>query len=92
MVPELYKIQCIITRGGFDSERVFEIKGHVKGAAPLDYFFDLTKMPLGGNNPPLGESLSGFVAARLVEAHGSLAIISLPSGDVIEVDRELLLV
>jgi hypothetical protein len=87
---KLFRIPCTISRGGFTEERVFELNLEglrVKGAAPLDYFTDNRKKPLSPDVPPIGQTIQGFIAAKLVDAdddNGTM-ILSLPSGDVIEI-------
>jgi hypothetical protein len=86
-------VKCTITRGPFSSERVLRLtlpngQQHI-AAALLDYFLDTTRQPLSPDLPAQrGTPMAGFVAGRILETGpGDTCLVSLPSGDVVYVNR-----
>lgn len=85
-----HHIPCRIERGGFSSERTFEIslpRGDVlAGTANVQYLLDAKRQPLEENIPEHGKVIDGFVRCRVVkkEADGGV-IIEVPSADLIRV-------
>jgi len=83
-------IPCRITRSGFPNERVFRITlpdgSEFVGAAPAYYFWNSDRSKLGENQPSKrGESIPGFVEARIITSDPDSALVSLPSGNVVEI-------
>jgi hypothetical protein len=85
----LVAIKCTISRGGFSSERIFQITltsgvDHV-GAAPVEYFLGLDLQRLAPSDPARGADIEGFVTGRLSENEDGNCLVSVPSGDVLSV-------
>lgn len=91
-----YFIECAIERGGFSSERTFEIdlgeNGRLVGMANVEYFRDADKEPLDDETPQYGEKLMGYVACRKIRQTGDgQVLIEVPSSDMIHVQDEVLI-
>jgi len=58
----------------------------------LEYYYDAKKRPLSNDVPPLGKTIEGFVAAKMFDwdEENATVVMSLPSGDVIEVGSDAL--
>ena len=87
--------KCKIERGGFSSERTFEITlrdGHkLVGTAHVGYLFDENHEPLDDDTPGFGEAIDGFVECRVVrQIDPETIVIDLPSADVARVSPKLL--
>jgi hypothetical protein len=91
---ELITIPCQFARGGFSSERVFQVEtlsGVFTGVAALEYCYDAEGEPLGPDQPPAGTKIKGRVAARFIQEESKQsALLSVPDGSVISVSRRLL--
>lgn len=92
---DYFLIACTIERGGFSSERTFEIDlsegGKLAGIANVGHVLDQNKSSLDEDTPAYGETIDGFVKCRKFRPNGpGEALIEVPSADVIHVsDREL---
>ena len=89
---QMYWIPCKIERGGFSSERTFEIKlanGDIlAGTAFVRYFLDKHRQPLDEDLPQYNEPLDGFAKCRVVrQISDDEVLIDLPSSDVIRVPK-----
>jgi hypothetical protein len=88
---KLKAISCTISRGGFSDERVFTFdilggKERYSGVASRRHMWNADGTALEEGEPPIGKTMSGFVAARVLEARGSnLFLVSIPDGGVVEV-------
>lgn len=80
-------IKCLISRGGFSEERVFDLNGSVnhQGAASRRHMWTIKGKPLDEGEPPIDRVISGLVAARILEIHGDHALVSIPDGEVIKI-------
>jgi len=81
-------IACKIRRGGFQSERAFEItsaEGEQKiGTAYIEHLLSSTKEQLGNDEPPKGQTIDGFVKCRMLRQLSSdHFLVQVPSGDVV---------
>jgi hypothetical protein len=90
MKPQFFLIRCIIERGGFSSERSFEVQtsdgGKLIGTADVEHLCDEAKNPLDDDEPPYGERMSGFVKCRSIrKIDQQTMLIDLPSADVVHV-------
>ena len=92
--PSLKAIRCTISRGGFSGERVFTITvGGVNhsGVGSRFHMWKLDRTPIDEGEPPLGEEISGLVAARILSIAGATATVSIPDGEVIDISVDELL-
>jgi hypothetical protein len=81
-------IPCEIERGGFTSERTFEISvdnGKLIGTANVEYLRTDDRKPLGEDTPGYGEKIRGFVACRKVREENDGVLAEVPSSDMIHV-------
>jgi hypothetical protein len=86
----LKAIRCTISRGGFSDERVFKFAHNgqeYKGIASRLHMWKSDLTPVEEGEPPLGQTIDGFVAARIIEvvAGGSTVMVSIPDGEVITI-------
>lgn len=93
MNPRFFHIRCTIERGGFSSERTFEVEtsdgGKLVGSADIRYLCDENKNPLDDDEPPFGQRISGFVKCRWIRPiDNQNVLIDLPSADVIHVPAD----
>jgi hypothetical protein len=83
-------IACKITRGGFSSERVFEIdvSGRaVVGMAHVDFVRKDDGSPIG-DEPPPGATIEGYVQCRVIKRTGDdVVLVELPSGELVPVSE-----
>ena len=81
-------IECKIERGGFSSERVFEISlagKKIRGLSYVDFVCKEDGEPLG-DEPPPGESIAGYVQCRVIRATTKdRVLIELPSTELVDV-------
>jgi len=96
-MSESYFIPCLIERGGFSSERTFEIDTHeggkLVGTANIEYLRTASKTTLDEGSPEYGEQISGFVKCRKVHnIDEQNVLVEVPSADVIHVPADSLLV
>lgn len=91
---EYFLIECEIDRGGFSSERTFEIElpGQQKlvGTAYVEHVLDANKRPLDEDTPQLGNPIRGFVKCRKIRDDDGRVLIEVPSADVLQVSAESL--
>ena len=84
---------CQISRSAFSDERVFRItldgSEHV-GAASANYCRKNDGSPLAGDEPPANRRIKGKVAARVVSSSGDILCVSLPDGEVVNVNSNQL--
>ena len=89
MSLKVYFIPCRIERGGFTSERTFEIDvtggGRLLGTANADYLRLSDRSALDEDTPSYGEKIDGCVACRKVKEDGQTILVEVPSSDVIHV-------
>lgn len=95
MNPHKFKaIECTISRGGFSDERVFAFQIGDKtysGVASRRHMWDKNRQPIEDGEPPLGQKIKGFVAARIVTIESDeSATVSIPDGEVIKIPIALL--
>jgi hypothetical protein len=94
-MSKFFLIRCTIERGGFSSERTFQIKtdeGQLIGTADVEHLRDQYKHKLSDDEPPLGTSIDGFVKCRLIRMiDKNSALVDLPSTDVAHVPADELL-
>jgi hypothetical protein len=79
-------IKCKISRGGFSDERVFafEVGGEqYQGVASRRHMWSSNGKPIEDGEPPLGKTIDGLVAARILEVANDQAIVSIPDGEVV---------
>ena len=95
-MPDYYLIRCTIERGGFTSERTFEILladgGKLVGISNVGHLYDENGKLLSDEEPPFGETITGFVKCRKIRDRvGNTALVEVPSADLINVPEEELL-
>jgi hypothetical protein len=90
---QLFYFPCKIERGGFSSERTFEVTvpsgDKLLGAVGVEYLRDRSRRPLDNDTPSSGDAIPGFVQCRVlkqVDAHTSL--VEFPSADITQVQRD----
>ncbi|MBN2581309.1 MAG: hypothetical protein JXB10_20175 [Pirellulales bacterium] len=93
---ETYLLPCSIERGGFSSERTFEIDlgpgKKLVGTAFVEYLLDREKKPLDENIPGYGAAVNGYVVCRKMRNLANNQVqVEVPSADVIEVSADSLL-
>lgn len=91
-MPVYFHIACSIERGGFTTERTFEIEtgdGRLVGTAYIEHLCDEHRQPLSEDEPPYGEKIRGFVKCRKIrETNDGKVLVEVPSADVIHVSAE----
>ncbi len=93
-VERLVRLPCVIYRSAFSSERQFQIRSsqaEYVSTAPVEYFWADREHRLAADEPrQRGNSVPGFVDARILSQrdNGTL-LLSVPSGDVLEVDAAM---
>lgn len=93
-MPESLFVPCKIERGGFSSERVFEIKvshegDSLTGTANLRYLLDEHRRPLSPDSPAPGTTIDGFVQCLLIEQSvDGTVTIEVPSTDMLNVSED----
>ena len=84
-------VKCAIERGGFSSERTFEVVmpdgSKLMGTADLEYLQDLNGNPLCNDEPLPGERLTGFVTCRVIRRVGEEMLVEFPSTDVVRINE-----
>lgn len=94
MSDSFYFIPCAIERGGFSSERTFEIDtndgGKLVGTANVEYLRTESRRSLNDDTPEYGEIIKGFVACRQIEGaeRDGMILVEVPSADMIYVSSE----
>ena len=88
-------VPCQIRRGGFSSERTFEIQlpddQKLVGLSYVAYLLDANKTPLGRDVPAPGEAIEGYVQCRVLrEIDENTVLIEVPSSDVIRFPMDTL--
>src|SRR5580704_14586879 len=86
-------VRCRILPGGFSGERIFVVTKadgvEYKGMAPRDYCWKDEGTPLQPDEPAIGRSLDGLVAARLLgNQTNEIAVVTTPDGEVFPVEKE----
>jgi hypothetical protein len=85
-------LRCTISRGGFSDERVFTLPSGYSGVASLSYVWHEDGRPLEEGEPPLGQTIDGQVAVRVIEiAENGGALVVLPDGQSAEVTLDELI-
>lgn len=86
---KLKAIACTISRGGFSDERIFRLNAggvNHEGLASRRHMWKADGSPIQEGEPPLGRTVKGLVAARLLElVDASTALVSLPDGETAKV-------
>lgn len=87
-------VNCTLWRGAFSAERVFELQqadgAEYVGIAPLHYCVAAdNEHVLTREEPPIGQSMRGKLAARLIEREDDKVRISVPDGECVSVSVEL---
>lgn len=90
-------LACRISRGGFSDERVFEIDtpdGVFSGVVSRRYCWGPNDQLLEEGEPPLGETISGKIAAKVIEFDEATRtlLVSVPDGQVITVGASAVLI
>jgi hypothetical protein len=85
-------LRCQILPGGFSGERVIEINlpdgTKYRGLAPRHYCWTSDGKPLSPDEPAPGKSLSGIVAARVLERDNNGQIrVTIPDGEIFDVSE-----
>lgn len=81
-------VPCTIRRGGFSSERTFELKlpsgEKLVGLSYVEYLRDQNWDALDKDTPASGQTIEGFVQCRIVQqVDQDSVLIEVPSSDVI---------
>lgn len=91
-MPVYFHIACTIERGGFTTERTFEINTHdgkIIGTAYIEHLCGADKKPLPEDEPQYGEKLDGFVKCRKIrDIDESTVLVEVPSADVVHVSAK----
>jgi len=88
----LILVRCLISRGGFSSEKVFRVKladgtEHI-GAAPARYYFTVAGQPMAPDQPPQRlDQVEGFLTGRIIAEEGDDILVSVPLGEVLRVKK-----
>jgi hypothetical protein len=82
-------VKCRISRGGFSGERIIKVdlidgSEHV-GLAPTHYCWGAEGKPLGQDDPPIGDSTDGIVAAQELGRSAGGVRVTTPDGEVFAV-------
>lgn len=94
MSNKMFFIPCEIERGGFTSERTFEISvdsGKLIGTADVEYLRTEGRQHLDEDTPSYGEKIRGFVACRKIREEDDEVLVEVPSSDMIHVATKDLL-
>ena len=94
MSNKIFYIPCEIERGGFTSERTFEISvdsGKLIGTANVEYLRTDARHQLDEDTPSYGEKIRGFVACRKIREEDDGVLVEVPSSDMIHVATKDLL-
>lgn len=79
-------LPCIISRGGFSEERVFSLTNlEHEGVCSRRHLWKKDGTAVEDGEPPIGQKIDGFVAARVIEVEGDSAMVSVPDGEVVQV-------
>jgi hypothetical protein len=91
---DLVALACRITSGVFSSEMVFEIRladGTVhQGVASRRYFFTTAGKPMAAHEPIGDQEVEGLVLAQVLQKHGDRVLVSIPDGEVVTVEEDLI--
>ena len=91
---QLSFVPCLIERGGFSSERTFEISISGRtliGTAYVEYLRDSHGRRIDENVPSFGESIPGLVQCRVIrDLDSQMVQIEVPSTDVMALPKEML--
>lgn len=91
-MPVYFHIACTIERGGFTTERTFEIEtedGKLVGTAYIEHLCDEKKKPLSEGEPPFGEKISGYVKCRKIRnISETKVLVEVPSSDIVHVSAK----
>jgi hypothetical protein len=91
---KMVAVPCRISRSPFSAERIFRItlpNGAVHaGTALREYCWNRLGTPLGQEEPAPGQVLEGLVAGQWLEDHAGGALVYLPDGETVLVDRNRL--
>ena len=92
-MPNFFYIRCTIERGGFTSERTFEISlpegEKLIGTAYIEHLCGADKKSLPEDEPGFGKVIVGYVKCRKIrDLDESKVMIEVPSADVIHVAAE----
>ena len=93
-MSKFFYIPCKIERGGFSSERTFEITvacGKVIGTANVDYLRTEDREHLDEDTPGYGDKIKGFVACRKIRDEENGVLVEVSSSDMIHVATNELL-
>lgn len=85
---QVFWIPCKIERGGFSSERTFEIdtpEGKLVGTAFVDHLRNKQRKPLDETMPAAGNQIEGFVKCRIIRHQDDRVLVEVPSADVVNV-------
>lgn len=85
-------VSCVISRGAFSDERIFEIRTATGepycGVASKSYCWTPDGRPLQLDN---GHAVPGIVAARLLKKENAAALVSVPGGDFIQIALDMVI-
>jgi hypothetical protein len=92
-MKDKFLLPCTIERGGFTSERTFELQldseDKLVGTAYFEYLLDERKRTLDEDTPGFGSPIKGFVVCRKIADLGAdRALVEVPSADVIQVPSD----
>lgn len=87
-----YLIPCTIERGGFKSERTFQVDlspNAYVGIAYVEHFLSEGRQPLETGELTEKQPVVGFVKCRLVRDSGSnQVLVQVPDGELLKLDRD----
>lgn len=94
-MTEFHAVNCIIERGGFSSERTFQIKlaneEMAVGTANVEYLRTKDWGELDDETPAYGEAIEGYVMCRVIERINENTVkIDVPSFDLVIVPQDIL--
>ena len=82
-------LPCVIERGAFTTERLFEVElpagDQLVASAFFEHFLDGDKQRLSEDAPPFGQPIQGFVRCRVVRKIDDQVVVEVPSADIIHV-------
>ena len=88
-------LPCEIEMGGFSGERYFKINlvgGKVyESVASYLHFLNKSKQRLESSEPPAGESIEGFVVARIIGKTSGGTVVEIPDGEALLVPKSVLI-